>query len=120
MFELLEMTESMMVGLKSNNTALFAEAALNSPGFVPLAKVALTYAKMGITSVDEVLKLIEMVAEERSSNNAEEQEVPLEVELAEVTGASVEQKISSDKAASKFAFELEPLAKQGRDDDGAV
>jgi MSHA biogenesis protein MshE len=64
-FELLEMTESMMNALKVNDTVTFSQAARLSPGFVPLAKVALMYAKMGITSADEVLKLIETVADER-------------------------------------------------------
>ena len=125
-FELLEMTESMMTALKSNNTALFAEAAANSPGFIPLAKVALTCAKMGITSVDEVLKLIEMVADERSVNNADEQAVPLEKELAELTGAAVEQAPARDKPASdkpptaEFSFELEPVTKPSGDPSGSV
>jgi MSHA biogenesis protein MshE len=52
-FELLEMTESMMNALKVNDTVTFSQAARLSPGFVPLAKVALMYAKMGITSADE-------------------------------------------------------------------
>lgn len=63
-FELLEMTESMMNALKNNDTTEFSHVARLSPGYAPLAKMALTYAKMGITSVEEVLKLIEMVAEE--------------------------------------------------------
>jgi MSHA biogenesis protein MshE len=65
-FELLEMTESMMNALKNNDTTEFSHVAKLSPGYAPLAKMALTYAKMGITSVEEVLKLIEMVAEERA------------------------------------------------------
>ena len=64
-FELLEMTESMMNALKNNDTTAFSQVAKLSPGYSPLAKMALTYAKMGITSVEEVLKLIEMVAEEQ-------------------------------------------------------
>jgi MSHA biogenesis protein MshE len=63
-FELLEMTESMMNALKASDTVAFSKAALSSPGYAPLAGVALTYAKMGITSVDEVLKLVEMVADD--------------------------------------------------------
>jgi MSHA biogenesis protein MshE len=54
-FELLEMTESMMNALKTNDSVQFGQAALHSPGFVPLAQVALTYAKMGITTGEEVL-----------------------------------------------------------------
>ena len=65
-FELLEMTEGMMNALKVNDIATFSQAAQLSPGFFPLAKVALMYAKMGITTVDEVLKLIEIVADERA------------------------------------------------------
>ncbi len=62
-FELLEMTEGMMTALKNADTAEFADAALKSPGYAPLAKVALTYAKMGMTTVEEVLKLVELVSE---------------------------------------------------------
>ncbi|WP_084407363.1 GspE/PulE family protein [Aestuariibacter salexigens] len=64
-FELLEMTDAMMNALKQSDTVAFAEAAKRSIGYQPLSHVALTYAKMGITTLDEVLKLIEMVAEER-------------------------------------------------------
>ncbi|MCU7554693.1 ATPase, T2SS/T4P/T4SS family [Alteromonas sp. ASW11-19] len=62
-FELLEMTESMMNALKAGDTAGFSDAAYKSPHYRPLSHAALTYAKMGITTVDEVLRLVEMVAE---------------------------------------------------------
>lgn len=62
-FELLEMTESMMNALKDSDTAEFTKAAKASPGFSPLARAALEYAIQGKTSVEEVLKLVEMVAE---------------------------------------------------------
>ncbi len=63
-FELLEMSESMMNALKDSDTAQFTRAAKASPGFVPLAKSALDYAKQGVTTVEEVLKLVEMVADD--------------------------------------------------------
>jgi MSHA biogenesis protein MshE len=81
-FELLEMTESMMNALKVNDTVTFSQAAQQSPGFVPLAKVALMYAKMGITTVDEVLKLIEMVEDERAITQPDNTET-IEQELAQ-------------------------------------
>jgi MSHA biogenesis protein MshE len=83
-FELLEMTESMMNALKNNDTTEFSHVAKLSPGYSPLAKMALTYAKMGITSVEEVLKLIEMVAEERATEEtpSEKSESEPESELA--------------------------------------
>ncbi len=62
-FELLEMTEAMMAALKNNDTSAFSDAARNSPDYKPLAHSALLYAKEGITSIDEVLKLVEMVGE---------------------------------------------------------
>lgn len=120
-FELLEMTESMMNALKANNTVLFAQVAEQSPGFIPLAKVALTYAKMGITTVDEVLKLIEMVAEERSLNDDPEQHMPLEQDLAQVIGVSqdVTEK-PKDKKSSEFSFDLEPLDRPPGGAGGAI
>ncbi|MCY7295273.1 GspE/PulE family protein [Alteromonas sp. a30] len=63
-FELLEMSESMMNALKDSDTAAFSRVAKESPGFFPLAKSALEYAKQGVTTVEEVLKLVEMVADD--------------------------------------------------------
>lgn len=63
-FELLEMTEGMMTALKDNDTAEFTQVAKQSPSFAPLASSALEYAKAGMTTVEEVLKLVEMVAED--------------------------------------------------------
>lgn len=65
-FELLELTEQMMNALKVNDTVAFAEHARHSKYYRPLSHAALTYAKMGVTSVDEVLKLVEMVADSGS------------------------------------------------------
>lgn len=62
-FELLEMTDAMMDALKASDTVAFTHAAARSPGYAPLSQVALTYAKMGMTTVEEVLKLVEMVAD---------------------------------------------------------
>ena len=108
-FELLEMTESMMNALKLNDTGAFSQAAQKSPGFVPLAKVALMYAKMGITTVDEVLKLIEMVADESLVNHSDNNE-SIEQELAQVVEEqNANQPLSNETPAkSGFSFELEP------------
>jgi MSHA biogenesis protein MshE len=62
-FELLEMSEAMMEALKVGDANQFSKAAVESPGYSPLAKMALNYAKQGITSVDEVLKLVELVSD---------------------------------------------------------
>ncbi len=78
-FELLEMTEAMMTALKNNDTSAFSEAARISPEYKPLAHSALLYAKEGITSIDEVLKLVEMVGDAQEQDHAEhtvEDDVP--------------------------------------------
>jgi MSHA biogenesis protein MshE len=78
-FELLEMTEVMMDALKNNDTSGFSNAALKSPDYKPLAHSALLYAKEGITSIDEVLKLVEMIGEapkEEHSEHRIEDDVP--------------------------------------------
>jgi MSHA biogenesis protein MshE len=74
-FELLEMTEDMMEALKEGDTGLFGRTAKKAPGFVPLAKSALQYAKVGLTSIDEVLKLVEMVADTTQSAQKKIQKV---------------------------------------------
>lgn len=71
-FELLEMTESMMNALKAGDTAGFSEAAYKSPHYRPLSYAALTYAKMGLTTVEEVLRLVELVAEEPVADEPEQ------------------------------------------------
>jgi MSHA biogenesis protein MshE len=120
-FELLEMTENMMNALKINDTVTFSQAAQQSPGFVPLAKVALMYAKMGITTVDEVLKLIEMVADERAITEPDNTEA-IEQELAQVAEEQAAKPIPSDKTpkSSEFSFELEPNNQPPGDGDGTV
>ncbi len=65
-FELLEMTDAMMNALKGDDTAAFSTIAKASPGYHPLARSALAYARQGVTSVEEVLKLVEMVAEQET------------------------------------------------------
>ncbi len=59
-FELLEMTEAMMNSLKNEDTSAFSEAARLSPEYKPLAHSALLYAKEGITTIEELLQLVEM------------------------------------------------------------
>lgn len=81
-FELLEMTEGMMNALKNNDTNAFSDEAKISPDYKPLAHSALLYAKEGITSIDEVLKLVEMVGDSTSKENTEhavEDDVPTEL-----------------------------------------
>ena len=78
-FELLEMTEAMMSALKNNDTSAFSDAARLSPDYRPLAHSALLYAKEGITSIDEVLKLVEMVGDmqdEDDTERAAEDDIP--------------------------------------------
>ncbi len=67
-FELLEMSENMMNHLKASDIQGFSDAATKSAGYRSLPQSALTYAKMGVTSVEEVLKLVEMVAQDAPSS----------------------------------------------------
>lgn len=60
-FELLEMNEPMMAALKREDAEAFTDQAKKDPKFVPLAIAAFNYAQQGITSVDEVLRLVETV-----------------------------------------------------------
>lgn len=71
-FELLEMNEAMMDALKVSDTVAFSKAAVANPSYASLASVALSYAKMGFTTVDEVLRLVEMVADSEGAKNTQE------------------------------------------------
>ncbi|MFQ3235720.1 MAG: MSHA biogenesis protein MshE [Paraglaciecola sp.] len=113
-FELLEMTENMMNALKVNDTVAFAQFSQFSPGFSPLAKVALTYAKMGTTTVEEVLKLIEMVAEEHAELENEEDKEPAVVDISTSEQAA---DFAPQQQPKPDVMTLEPLSTAVRDND---
>lgn len=58
-FELLEIDDEMISALRLEDTEAFSIAAKKSPYFQPLAFAALDYAKQGITSLEEVFKLVD-------------------------------------------------------------
>jgi MSHA biogenesis protein MshE len=60
-YELLELDLPMMDALRSSDAESFARAARESQHYRPLVNVALDYATQGITSLDEVLRLAEVV-----------------------------------------------------------
>ena len=57
-FELLELSEPMADALRKEDTAAFTHAAHNNPEFHTLAHNALSFAFDGITSLEEVLRLV--------------------------------------------------------------
>ena len=60
-FELLEMNEPMMTALKRDDAEGFTNAAKANPSFRSLALAAYDYAISGVTTVEEVLRLVETV-----------------------------------------------------------
>lgn len=62
-FELLEMTESMVEALRNSDTHAFAQAARENKSYAPLSHMALEYAQQGITSLEEVMRVAEVVPE---------------------------------------------------------
>jgi len=60
-FELLEMNGPMMAALKRDDTEAFTQLSLANPSFKPLAHAAFDYAVQGVTTVEEVLRLVETV-----------------------------------------------------------
>jgi len=60
-FELLEMNEAMMGALKRDDAAAFTQLSKENPSFTPLALAAFDYATQGVTTVEEVLRLVETV-----------------------------------------------------------
>jgi len=60
-FELLEMNEAMMAALKRDDSDAFTRHSKDNPSFTPLALAAFDYAIQGVTTVEEVLRLVETV-----------------------------------------------------------
>jgi MSHA biogenesis protein MshE len=55
------MNEPMMAALKRNDTEAFTELSKANPTFTPLSQAAFTYAKQGVISVEEVLRLVDTI-----------------------------------------------------------
>ena len=78
-YELLDMNSELAEALRRDDTQAFIEAAGRAPGYEPLVNVAHEYATLGLTTIDEVLKL---AGETRDELLEEELEVlELEPEL---------------------------------------
>ncbi|QYJ94193.1 GspE/PulE family protein [Shewanella spartinae] len=71
-FEILELDEKMIDAMRSGNPQAFALAAYQSPNFTPLAESALNYLAEGMTTMEEVAKLIE---------DASDAQVPISQEM---------------------------------------
>ncbi|MGK0442424.1 MAG: MSHA biogenesis protein MshE [Pseudohongiellaceae bacterium] len=71
-FELLEINDSMADALRLNDPIDFARSARSQPDFKPLTICALEYAGQGITSIEEVLRVSEQLAEEGDEKAATE------------------------------------------------
>ncbi len=64
-FEYLEIDEDMAEALRLADTSLFARAARSSKHFMPLLDCAMEYARAGVTTLSEVMRVCEQVQEER-------------------------------------------------------
>ncbi|MFI3245355.1 MAG: GspE/PulE family protein [Ferrimonas sp.] len=62
-FELLELDEPMIDALRENNPLAFVRAAKACPSFKPLALEALAYAKQGLTTLDDAMRLAEEMSD---------------------------------------------------------
>lgn len=63
-FEFLEIDEALSNALRSMDTVAFGKAAQQQPGYRPLTQSALAYAQQGLTSLDEVFRVSEQLANE--------------------------------------------------------
>ncbi|MBE7214444.1 Flp pilus assembly complex ATPase component TadA [Shewanella benthica] len=71
-FEILELDDSMVEAMRTGNPQDFANAAKESPNFTPLAESALKYLAEGMTTIEEVAKLVEDVTDSQ---------IPLSVDM---------------------------------------
>ena len=74
-YELLEMNSELAEALRRDDTQGFVDACARAPGYQPLINVAHEYATLGLTTIEEVLRLAGESREELL------EEIPLELEL---------------------------------------
>ncbi len=75
-FELLVLNDEMADALRRSNSSDFVRAARRSQGYVPLVMSALADAGKGITSLDEVFKVVEQVEEAGNFEDSLEDSAP--------------------------------------------
>ncbi|MBW8182829.1 GspE/PulE family protein [Shewanella nanhaiensis] len=77
-FEILELDDAMIDAMRTGNPQDFARAAHESPNFTPLAVSAMKYLAEGMTTIEEVAKLVEDVSESQValSTDMANQELP--------------------------------------------
>ena len=75
-FEILELDEAMIDAMRTGNPQDFARVAHLSPNFTPLAVSAMQYLAQGMTTIEEVAKLIEDVTEAQMSLLTDEVNAP--------------------------------------------
>ncbi|NRD72476.1 type II/IV secretion system protein [Shewanella sp. VB17] len=76
-FEILELDEAMIDAMRTGNPQDFARVAHLSPNFTPLAVSAMEYLAKGMTTIEEVAKLIEDVTEAQMSMLTDKASEPL-------------------------------------------
>ncbi|QSX40465.1 GspE/PulE family protein [Shewanella cyperi] len=66
-FEILELDEAMVDAMRTGNPQAFAHAAYQSPNFTPLAESAMGYLREGMTTIEEVARLVEDMSDSPQS-----------------------------------------------------
>ncbi|WP_028862449.1 GspE/PulE family protein [Psychromonas aquimarina] len=87
-FELLEIDDGMVTALRLDDPEAFAQAAKKAKYFKPLALAALEYAKQGITSLEEVFKLVDRFEKIKKHHDEVEVSLPESAKL-EQSGLSL-------------------------------
>ena len=62
-FEMLTLNDDLTDALRRADSAQFVEIARKAPGYRPLVISALNFARQGITSLEEVLRVAEQIDE---------------------------------------------------------
>jgi len=102
-YELLEMDDAMLDGLRRNSAAEFANAANANPHYVSLTDCAMRYAEQGITSVHEVFR-ISASLDERASNIPDDED---RLEKQEHEAPSPEEPVKTDDSGGEISMDLD-------------
>ena len=108
-FELLEINDAMSDALRRESAAEFEAEARQSQLYRPLVLSALDFAKQGLTSIEEVLKLADEVVLDDSvnQNNLDEDDSNHDSERS--TSVSVNESVESDTLGANIASHVREL-----------
>ncbi|MCG5531252.1 GspE/PulE family protein [Halorhodospira halochloris] len=115
-FELLELTPDMINALRHNDQAGFAAACAADPNYQPMSNVALAYASKGLTTLEEVFRVLGEIDESELRLH----QTKIDSLIAELDSQAAEQQLNHEAGDQPEVAQPDPATEQGATDGSGL